>query len=269
MRQLALPRCSTLTLAALATTLTAASASAVAAGSINGVSMLRIANGPHGEVVQNENTTMHTMSWNIADGDAQSYTTFNDRDTSLAFCSAGSASGVPWDVSSKIYGGDVVVFNVPGATSKQITTINITVKAFGSGASTTAAALDYCIGNTVAGACASALDPVVAEQMKLPAPSRVKVAGGGHADSSVQSIFDYQHTVALKVRGPKAVVPLWYSLQASCRRNSKSIVASASSQLASMEVVLPAGVTCTSRSGKAFDNKCLAAATGNWRHEAD
>lgn len=264
-----MPLRSTFTLTVLATTLMAIGASATAAGSVNGVSMLRIAGGPKGEIVQNQNTTLHTMSWNLADGDAQAYSTFNDRDTSLAFCSAGSASGAPWDVSSKLYGGDVVVFNVPGATSKQITTINITVKALGSGASTTSAALDYCIGSTAAGACASALDPVVAEQLKLTPPSRVKVAGGGHADSSVQSLFDYQHTVALKIRGPKAVVPLWYSLQSSCKRNAKSIIASASSQLASMEVVLPAGVTCTSRSGKAFDNKCLSAATGTGRHEED
>jgi hypothetical protein len=261
-RQSVMPHRCAFAQTALAATLVAACASAAAAGSVNGVSMLRIAGGPNGEIVQNENTTLHTMSWNIADGDAQSYSTFNDRNTSLAFCSAGNASGVPWDVSSKLYGGDVVVFKVAGATTTQITTINITVKALGSGTSTTSAALDYCIGNTAAGACASALDPVVAEQMKLPAPTRVKVAGGGHADSSVQSIFDYQHTVALKIRGAKAVVPLWYSLQSACKRNAKSIVASASSQLASMEVALPAGVTCTSRSGKAFDGKCLAAAAG-------
>lgn len=263
------PLRSTFTLTVLATTLMAACASAAAAGSVNGVSMLRIAGGPKGEIIQNQNTTMHTMSWNIADGDAQSYSTFNDRNTSLAFCSAGSESGVPWDASSKLYGGDVVTFNVPGATSRQITTINITVKALGSGTSTTSAALDYCIGSTAAGACTSALDPVVAEQMKLTPPSRVKVAGGGHADSAVQSIFDYQHTVALKIRGPRAVVPMWYSLQSSCKRNAKSIVASASSQLASMEVTLPAGVTCSSRSGKALNMKCLAAATGTGRHDED
>jgi len=258
MRPLALPRCSTLALAALLGVCGTA-----AAQSVNGVTMLRIANGPGGEVVENDNTTAHAMSWNIADADAQAYSTFNDKNTGLAFCSAGTASGVPWDVSSRLYGGDVVTLRVAGATSTQVTTINVTVKAFGSGSLTTSATLDYCIGNTVAGRCPSDLDPVVAEQMKLPPPSRVKAAGGGHADSSTQSIFDYQHTVALKIRGAKAVVPLWYSLQSTCRRNAKSIIASASSQLASMEITLPAGVTCTSRSGKAFSGKCAAPAAGS------
>ena len=87
------------------------------AQSANGVSMLRIANGPGGEIVQNESTVVHALSWNIADVDAQAHTSFNDRDTGLAFCSAGTDSGSPWDISSRLYGVDVVVFTVADATS--------------------------------------------------------------------------------------------------------------------------------------------------------
>jgi hypothetical protein len=262
MRPLALPSCSTFTLAAPIALL--AVSGPAAAQSVNGVSMLRIANGPGGEIVENENTTGHVMSWNIADGDAQAYTTFNDRNTSLAFCSAGSTSGVAWDVSSRLYGGDVVTFKVPGAALTQVTTLNIKVAAIGSGALTTSSSFDYCIGSTaVTGRCPSALDPVVAQQMKLPLPRRVRAAAGGHADSIAKSIYDYEQTVVLKIKGPSAVVPMWYGLQSSCARNAKSIIASASSQLASMEITLPAGVTCTSRSGKAFDSKCPAASSGS------
>lgn len=234
-----------------------------AAQSTNGVTMLRIANGPGGEILKNESTGLHTASWNIGDSDAQSYSTFNDRDTALAFCSAGTASGVPWDLSSRLYGGDVVVFQVAGATPTQITTLNITVKAFGSGSVTTTAALDYCIGSTQAGRCPTALDASVAQQLKLPAPSRVRAAGGDHVDSLAKNIIDYEHKVALKIKGPKAVVPMWYALASTCTRNAKSIVASASSQLASMEVALPAGVTCTSRTGKALNAKCPTASAGS------
>ncbi|HEX5687305.1 MAG TPA: hypothetical protein VFY73_25085 [Ideonella sp.] len=231
-----------------------------AAQSTNGVTMLRIANGPGGEILKDESTTLHTMSWNIADADAQAYSTFNDRGTGLAFCSAGRDSGASWDIASRLYGGDVVVFKVAGAAPTQVTTLNITVKALGSGSTTTTAALDYCIGSTVAGRCPSALDPVVAAQLKLPLPTRVKAAGGDHIDALANNIFDYQHTVALKIKGAKAVVPLWYSMEATCERNAKATAASASSQLASMELVLPTGVTCTSRTGKAFNAKCPAAA---------
>ncbi len=230
-----------------------------AAQATNGVTMLRIANGPGGEIVKNESTGLHATSWNIGDADAQSYSTFNDRDTGLAFCSAGTASGVPWDISSRLYGGDVVMFQVAGATPTQITTLSITVKAFGSGSLTTTAALDYCIGSTLAGRCPTALDPSVAQQLKLSPPSRVRAAGGGHVDSLTKDIIDYEHKVALKIKGPKAVVPMWYAMESTCARNAKSIVASASSQLASMEITLPAGVTCTSRTGRAFNAKCPAA----------
>lgn len=230
-----------------------------AAQSTNGVTMLRIANGPGGEIVKNESTTVHALSWSIADADAQAHTSFNDRDTGLAFCSAGTDSGAPWDISSRLYGGDVVVFNVAGATPTQVTSLNITVKALGSGSLTTTAQLDYCIGNTAAGRCPSALDPVVAEQLKLPLPKRVKTAGGDHVDALTSGIFDYQHVVVLKIKGPQAVVPLWYGMQTTCQRNAKTMLASASSQLASMEIVLPSGVTCSSRTGKAFNGKCPTA----------
>jgi hypothetical protein len=231
-----------------------------AAQSTNGVTMLRIANGPGGEILKNESTTLHATSWNIADSDAQAYSTFNDRDTGLAYCSAGTDSGSAWDISSRLYGGDVVVFKVAGATSTQITPISITVKAMGSGSLTTTADLDYCIGNTVVGRCPSALDPAAAALLKLPPPSRVKAASGDHVDALSVGIFDYQRVVTLKIKGPKAVVPLWYGLQSTCQRNGKTTAASASSQLASMDIVLPTGVTCTSRTGKAFNAKCPPAA---------
>jgi len=234
-----------------------------AAQSTNGVTMLRIANGPGGEIIKNESTTLHATSWNIADADAQAYSTFNDRDTGLAFCSAGTDSGSPWDISSRMYGGDVVVFKVAGATTTQITSLSITVKALGSGSPTTTADLDYCIGNTAAGRCPSALDPAAAAALKLPSPNRVKAAGGDHVDALSVGIFDYQHKVTLKIKGPTSVVPLWYGLQSTCKRNAKTMVASASSQLASMDIVLPAGVTCTSRSGKAFNAKCPTASAGS------
>lgn len=226
--------------------------------------MISIANGPKGDVVQNENTTGHAKTWNLAEGDAQASTNFNDRGTGLAYCTAGNGSGVDWDVTAKLFGGDVVVFNVAGATPTQVTTLSIKVSAMGSGSVTTSAAFDYCIGSTVAGRCPSSLDPVVAEQMKLSAPGRVKAAAGGHADSLVSdNRYEYLGTVALKIKGAKAVVPLWYGLQSNCGSNARSAIAPASSQLASMEITLPAGVTCTSRSGKAFNGKCVAASAGS------
>ncbi|MEK8032995.1 hypothetical protein AACH06_19405 [Ideonella sp. DXS29W] len=249
---------------ALLAAVCAAAAHPVAAQSINGVSMITIANGPNGDVVQNENTTGHAKTWNLAEGDAQASTNFNDRDTGLAYCTAGNESGVDWDVTAKLFGGDVVVFSVAGASPTQVTTLSIKVSAMGSGSATTSAAFDYCIGSTAAGRCPSALDPVVAEQMKLSPPSRVKAAGGGHVDSLVSNNrYEHQSTVSLKIKGPKAVVPMWYGLQSNCGPNARSAIASASSQLASMEVTLPAGVTCTSRSGKAFNGKCGAASAGS------
>lgn len=226
---------------------------AATAQTTQAVATLNFAGGPNGDTVIDEDSQQNAQSWGLFDADAQVNGGFNAAVAGMAFCSAGSSSGHPWQLRTRVVGGDVLRFKVPGAAPKQVTRIDFRIDSSGSGGPTTSASLAYCIGDRGA-ACPAPLDPSLVERLALPAARHVKTVAGGHDDTLATDIFIHRRTVTLEIKGPKATVPLWYAFQADCAPQAPDVL-TALSQMANVVMTLPPGVQCTSRSGQAF-GKC-------------
>lgn len=166
---------------------------------------------------------------------------------------------------ANLWDGEVLTFHIDGASSDTVTRIKLGVRLSGSISHTLQiasghAALDFCVGRAGTNLCDEP-PAEVAALLNLPAPSGVArgTTGGIRYETGPHS-FDDRMKAAIDVIGPDAVVPLWYLVQAHATSdpwvNQLSVDVQARAR---WTLTLPDGVSCTSRSGRAFKGQCPAA----------
>lgn len=245
----------------------------VRAGSIVGV-VLCLAVEAAGAASANAYTEMHAFqgvvedqlsdtaklkgSWKVQEGAARASAKYSASNTASV-----SASAHDRDTLAEVdlWGGDVLTIDVAGAGKKTITSLQFKVIAAGDSTYENAvSAMAYCFGaaGVPAQTCPALQSGPAQDALNLPDPKHV-VQAAGYQTSGQSGSWNIDSLDEVQIQGPHAVVPMWYWLDAN-GGDSGELAIDANGALTSMDIILPGGVTCTSRSGLAFNGKCPKAA---------
>lgn len=162
---------------------------------------------------------------------------------------------------------DVLYISVPGALPGTRTRINFSMLSTGTVQRDFSHDTDWissysgllCLGQSGTNGCGHYV-PAWVTHANLPAPSGVYKGTTLTYDVALDSTtlqLDFNKRVSgyIVVQGPSAVVPLvGYAIAST--RSTNPVGATTASGTSTFHITLPAGVTCTSRSGLAFNSAC-------------
>jgi hypothetical protein len=199
-----------------------------------------------------QQSTKKKGNWEVQTATAQAASRYSAVDTASV---SSSGSGLSDVANANLWGGDVLTFDVAGADKKTVTVIGFTTTAHGSSSENAVAALAYCFGAVLKPTnCPSFQWGEARDALGLPEPKHVLLDAGYQTSGAQNDSWEIASNDQIQIQGPHAVVPMWFWMTADSSVFGSD--AGAGGTLQGMDIILPGGVSCTSRSGLAFNGRC-------------